>query len=683
MSFKRSAVAIGAASLLAVGTAGSVRAQSMDYGALQQLFGEPVTTSATGTPQRARDVPANMEILTADDIRRSGAIDIPDVLSHVLGVDVERWSVLGADVSLRGYGGPMTPRLLVLIDGRQVYIDDFGRTDWAALPVELSEIRQIEIVKGPNSALFGFNAAGGVINIITFNPLYDRVNTAAVKFGTQGTREVSAVAADKVSDTLAIRLSAGATQSADFASVRALLAAKGLAQDTSRNQVSADIHWLAVPGSDLELQATHSEDQRLLLTAPWYVFYLHSELDSILGRYTVETDTGAITATAYSNWSSGGINGGLTYVGRGLGDISTQANTILTQLTVARLEDVFNPSPDHTLRVTGEFRHTSYSQEPGTGAVTSYDIASAGGMWNWTGTPTVSLTAAGRVDALWLARSGAGLQNSPYTNADWSREIVEPSYNLGAVWHPVDADRFRLTVARGVQLPSLMELGGVQSVFAALGDLNGNPAIRPTVTQNYELDWDRDIAAIGATSRVAVFYQTVRDVQSLISPFGLVVTPYGQFIGMGGNVANSDELGAEFSLKGHIGSGWRWEIGYSPRAVRDKYKNGADLADTATDFAATTPRNVANASLGWSMGAWEADSFIRYESSGTGLFLSQTGYNLAPVGQVVSLAGRVACRIVKDITVSLAGQNIFLTTARQTAIGKVEQQVLGSVSVSF
>src|SRR5471032_1700683 len=66
-------------------------AQSMDYGSLEKLFGEAVTTSATGSPQRASDVPANMEIITADDIRRSGADNIPDILQFVAGVDVRRY----------------------------------------------------------------------------------------------------------------------------------------------------------------------------------------------------------------------------------------------------------------------------------------------------------------------------------------------------------------------------------------------------------------------------------------------------------------------------------------------------------------------------------------------------------------------------------------------------------------
>jgi outer membrane receptor for ferrienterochelin and colicins len=72
-------------------------AQTVDYGALEQLFGQAVTTSATGSPEHESDVAANMQIVTADEIRRSGAQDIPGVLKHVLGVDVMRWNSDNAD----------------------------------------------------------------------------------------------------------------------------------------------------------------------------------------------------------------------------------------------------------------------------------------------------------------------------------------------------------------------------------------------------------------------------------------------------------------------------------------------------------------------------------------------------------------------------------------------------------
>lgn len=128
-----------------------VRAQSVDYGALEQLYGEPVTTSATGKPQKVSEVPANMEIITQDEIRRSGATTIPDVLQFVTGVDVRRNAYGDYSVGIRGYNQPVNSRLLVLVNGQQVYQDDYGYVPWATIPVALDEIRQIEIVKGPST----------------------------------------------------------------------------------------------------------------------------------------------------------------------------------------------------------------------------------------------------------------------------------------------------------------------------------------------------------------------------------------------------------------------------------------------------------------------------------------------------------------------------------------------------
>ena len=128
-------------------------AEMINHGALEVLFNEPVTTSATGQPQRASDVPANMIIITAEDIRRSGARDVPGVLRHAAGVDILQWTDDDTDVSVRGYNKPYSSRLLVLVDGRQVYADFYGYTPWVDLPVQLDEIRQIEVVKGLVTAM--------------------------------------------------------------------------------------------------------------------------------------------------------------------------------------------------------------------------------------------------------------------------------------------------------------------------------------------------------------------------------------------------------------------------------------------------------------------------------------------------------------------------------------------------
>ena len=98
-----SSARLTAAACLGLLAAAPAVAQSVDYGTMQQMFGEPVTTSATGSPQRVTDVPADMSIVTQDDIRRSGADNIPDILALVPGIEISRTSFGDAEISVRGY----------------------------------------------------------------------------------------------------------------------------------------------------------------------------------------------------------------------------------------------------------------------------------------------------------------------------------------------------------------------------------------------------------------------------------------------------------------------------------------------------------------------------------------------------------------------------------------------------
>src|ERR1700722_20718549 len=137
-----------AAALVLMSASHGAAAQTINYGPLEQLFGEPITTSVTGSAQRASEVPANMEIITAEDIRRSGARDVTSALRNVVGVDLMQFGNDNTEVSVRGYDQPFAANLLVLINGRQVYEDTYSQKPWRALPVELADIRQIELVKG-------------------------------------------------------------------------------------------------------------------------------------------------------------------------------------------------------------------------------------------------------------------------------------------------------------------------------------------------------------------------------------------------------------------------------------------------------------------------------------------------------------------------------------------------------
>src|SRR5277367_6323569 len=101
-----------AAALLFMSASHGAVAQTINYGSLEQLFGEPVTTSVTGSPQRSSEVPANVEIITAEDIRRSGARDVTGALRNVVGVDLLQFGKDQTEVSARGYDQPFAANLL-------------------------------------------------------------------------------------------------------------------------------------------------------------------------------------------------------------------------------------------------------------------------------------------------------------------------------------------------------------------------------------------------------------------------------------------------------------------------------------------------------------------------------------------------------------------------------------------
>ena len=132
---------------------------------------EAQVVTASRRPQAIRESPVAIDVITAAEIAASGAIDIWDLLRFRVGMDVgsERSSSTGgrSAVSIRGFPRSTVRDLLVMVDGRSVYSPVRGNVLWEQLPVQIQDIERIEIVRGPNGALYGSNAGLGVINIFT------------------------------------------------------------------------------------------------------------------------------------------------------------------------------------------------------------------------------------------------------------------------------------------------------------------------------------------------------------------------------------------------------------------------------------------------------------------------------------------------------------------------------------
>lgn len=143
-------------------------AQDLNQMSLEQLGNVQVTT-ASKEPEQIWRTPAAIYVLTQEDIRRSGATTIPELLRLVPGVEVARIDSDHWAVGVRGFGGEFSKSLLVLIDGRSVYSPLFAGVYWQVQDTLLEDIDRIEVIRGPGGTIWGANAVNGIINIITKN----------------------------------------------------------------------------------------------------------------------------------------------------------------------------------------------------------------------------------------------------------------------------------------------------------------------------------------------------------------------------------------------------------------------------------------------------------------------------------------------------------------------------------
>lgn len=124
-------------------------------------------SSVSKTLENAFKSAAAIDVLTQEQIRRSGATSIPELLRMVPGVEVAQISSNKWAVTARGFNDQLANKLLVLIDGRSVYSPHFSGVYWDVQDVMLEDIERIEVIRGPGGAIWGANAVNGVINIIT------------------------------------------------------------------------------------------------------------------------------------------------------------------------------------------------------------------------------------------------------------------------------------------------------------------------------------------------------------------------------------------------------------------------------------------------------------------------------------------------------------------------------------
>jgi iron complex outermembrane receptor protein len=175
-----------------------------------------VTVTSVGKKaQRLDQTAAAVFVINAEDIRRSGATSLPEVLRlapgvHVAQIDANKWSI-----SVRGLGGRWAGQLLVLMDGRTLYSPLYGGVYWDVQDTLLADIERIEVIRGPGGTLWGANAVNGVINIITRSAADTQGGLAYVRGGSHES-EAAARYGTSLGDSIHLRAYAKRTDHDPF-----------------------------------------------------------------------------------------------------------------------------------------------------------------------------------------------------------------------------------------------------------------------------------------------------------------------------------------------------------------------------------------------------------------------------------------------------------------------------------
>ncbi|MBI3815615.1 MAG: TonB-dependent receptor plug domain-containing protein, partial [Nitrospinae bacterium] len=149
--------------------------------------------------------PSAISVITHEEIIRSPANTIPELLQHVVGMDGYTKTYTDMDIAARGSAYDETSKMLVLMDGQPVNVTPYSGIQWPTLPLSLSDIERIEVMRGPGSAIYGADALVGVINIFT-RESGKRKDTLSVSYGEKGTSYNTAHFSHTFSDNLSFAL---------------------------------------------------------------------------------------------------------------------------------------------------------------------------------------------------------------------------------------------------------------------------------------------------------------------------------------------------------------------------------------------------------------------------------------------------------------------------------------------
>jgi iron complex outermembrane receptor protein len=632
---KRWATAAAAACFIgcaATGASAQTTTEEMKRMSLADLLQLDVTTVNRG-PEPIGRVPAAIHVITQDDIRRSGALSIPEALRLAPGMQVARIDAGTWSIGMRGFADRLARSMLVLIDGRAVYSPLFAGTYWETQDVLLEDVDRIEVIRGPGGTLWGANAVNGIINIIT--------RTAGA---TQG----------------ALATAGGGNQDRGFVGARYggsagtawnyRIYGKGQDRAAEFHPDDLDYDGFSMAQGGFRADWTPAADRVVTIQGDVYSGTLGSRptVTTYSPPYAVteNRDSPLSGANLLARWSR-------PLAGRGRFQLQAFYNrTNRDEVPVGEDRDTADVDFQHTPPAAG--RHQLVW---GLGyRVTSGRIDAIAPTAFEPPTRTDSLYSGFVQDEIRLLPDrlqlvlGAKLEHNNYSGVEF-----QPGVRLAYLPDPDDTLWFAVT--RAVRVPSRVETDYTTSSLLNASipyfvRLQPNPDFTPERLVAYEAGY-----RVRPDSRFylsfAGFYNSLDDVLSaeILTPFAEPAPDPVRLIApvTFGNGLEGDSYGAEVSADVRPSRWWRWTASYSYVRIQLSKQPGSQDGSQERRNEGLSPRHQLQAQTSFDLpGHWSLDGLARYVSD----------LPAGPIPSYATVDARLAWQVTPRLELALVGQDL-------------------------
>ncbi|MDE3165064.1 MAG: TonB-dependent receptor, partial [Acidobacteriota bacterium] len=609
--------------------------ESLADASLEELLQVRVTSVSKKEQTLARTA-ASVYVIGPEEIRRSGAETLPDLLRWVPGVDVEQIDANAWAISIRGFNSRYSNKVLVMIDGRTVYTNTFGGVFWDQVDLPLEDIERVEVIRGPGGTVWGANAVNGVIQIFTRSAR-----------ATQGAL-VSQTAGDQGSYRSLVRYGGAAGAHGfyrGFATWQRFndldsLGGAEAGDGWTRSQAGFRGDWQSAGGDVFTAQGEyfrnrgHQNRRSLFMDLPGAATFnepVDSEGGNLLFRWSRSSRGGAQTT----------------------------------------FQAYFDDYHRYDLGTDEDYRAGDFDIEHHFRAGDRHDLVAAAGYriirTAYRGSSTIAIDPAQRVDQLssaflqdeirlgdrvWLT-AGSKVEHNSYTGFEF-----EPSLRLA--WAPSARHTLWASAARAIRQPTRVEFGiqldmGVVATRPGMEigmTLSGNPDLQSErmgdVEAGYRAQWTRTLSfdASAFFSRYHGVLAPDTGPVSLIPQPALIRAVYSL---RWGNSMNATDYGGEAALNWAPRSGWRLMAAYS-----NLHMNGALSPRASPWFRALTEDNAPRHMYQFRSGV-NLTRRIEWEQA----FLAHPRFAGGPGGWHLRVDSNLNWRAGEHWELGVSGQNLF------------------------